>query len=167
MTTNQDEPVERQLRVRVPAATAYSYWVDPAKMMQWQGMEAELDPRPGGVYRVNVTGRDVTCGEFVEVTPNQRLVFTWGFDRAGHPIPAASTRVEVEFVEQGDVTVVKVRHSGIAKAEQLNTAYGWQHYLTRLGLVVAGRDPGPDPWLSPPPPPQAPAPPTPEPAPGG
>ncbi len=160
MTTNQEEEeaVERQVRIRVPAATVYEYWTDPEKMVLWQGMEATLEPRPGGIYRVNVTGRDITLGEFLEVAPGERLVFTWGFDREGHPIPAGSTRVEIDFLVQGDLTVVRVRHHGIAKAERLNTAYGWQHYLTRLGLVTAGRDPGPDPWMAPPKPVVAPEP---------
>lgn len=165
MTTNQEEEaVERQLRIRVPREAAYALWTDPDKMVQWQGIEARLDPRPGGEYWVNVTGKDITVGEFVEVVPNERLVFTWGFDRPGHPIPARSTRVEVDLLPNGDVTVVRIRHHGINKAEQLNTAYGWQHYLTRMGLVAAGRDPGPDSWAEPPPPP--PAPPAPEPGQG-
>ncbi len=155
MTTEQpQEHVERLLRVRVPPETVYTYWVEPDRLLQWQGVEAELDPKPGGIYRVNVTGRDITVGEFVEVDPGKRLVFTWGFERPGHPVPAGSTRVEVDFLLTGDITVVRVRHFGISKQEQLNTAYGWQGYLTRLGLVVAGRDPGPDPMVSPPPPPQ-------------
>lgn len=160
MTTEQhqaqEEAIERSLRVRVPPETVFAYWVEPDKFLKWQGVEAELDPRPGGIYRVNVTGRDITRGEFLEVEPGKRLVFTWGFERPGHPVPAGSTRVEVDFVPNGDVTIVRVRHYGIAKREQLNTAYGWQGYLTRLGLVVAGRDPGPDPMVSVAPPPQAP-----------
>jgi hypothetical protein len=29
-------------------------------------------------------------------------------------------------------------------------AHGWDHYTQRLVLAAAGRDPGPDPWATPP-----------------
>ena len=85
----------------MPAEVAYSYWTDPEKMLQWQGIEADIVPEVGGIYRINVTGKDITVGEFLEVEPNQRFVITWGFEREGHPIPAGSTRVEVLFEAKG------------------------------------------------------------------
>ena len=45
-------------------------------MVQWKGVDAALDPRPGGLYRVNVTCRETAIGEYVEVTPYSRIVFT-------------------------------------------------------------------------------------------
>jgi predicted enzyme related to lactoylglutathione lyase len=34
-----------------------------------------------------VTGEDVARGEYVEVLPNERVVFTWGWEADGHPVP--------------------------------------------------------------------------------
>ena len=38
------------------------------KMVQWMGIEATLDPRPGGACRIDVNGA-VMLGEFVQVDP--------------------------------------------------------------------------------------------------
>ena len=46
----------------------------------WMGVAALLDPRPGGTFRVDANGRDVVIGEYVEVEPPHRVVFTWGFE---------------------------------------------------------------------------------------
>lgn len=46
---------------------------------QGQGVKAELDPRPGGVYRVWMDADTVARGEYVEVESPRRVVFTWGW----------------------------------------------------------------------------------------
>ena len=63
--------------------------------LQWEGTEAEIDARPGGVYRVLVAGEHVGLGEYVEVVPNERVVFTFGWDMPGNPIRPGSTQVEI------------------------------------------------------------------------
>ncbi len=70
--------VEREVRIAASPEVIYEFFIDPAKMIQWKGTDAALDPRPGGIYRVNVTGRDIARGEYVELVPYSRVVFTWG-----------------------------------------------------------------------------------------
>lgn len=141
------EILERQIRVRASSAVIFPYFIDPGKMMEWQGIAVELDPKPGGVYWVNVTGRDIIRGEFVSIEPDRRIVLKWGWETPGHPIKPSSTDVEVTLTEEGETTRVLVRHAGIPQEHRLQMGVGWQHYLTRLALVASGRDPGPDPWV--------------------
>ena len=77
----------------------FGFFTDPAKMVQWKGTEAMLDPRPGGTYRVNVTGREIARGEYLEITPYTRIVFTWGWEEG--PITPGSTTVEVRLIPDG------------------------------------------------------------------
>ncbi|MEK7214102.1 MAG: SRPBCC family protein [Chloroflexota bacterium] len=149
MPPTEPDVIERQIRIRAGRDLVFSYFTDPVKMTAWQGITAELDPKPGGTYRINVTGRDIVRGEFTAVEPPERIAMTWGWETQGHPIKPGSTQVEITFTEEGETTRVKIRQTGVAAPERLNTAYGWQHYLTRLGLVASGRDPGPDPWADP------------------
>ena len=142
------DAIERRVRVRAPVEHVFAHFTDPDLMKQWQGVLVELDPQPGGKYWVNVTGRDILSGEFREILPNQRIVLAWGWETPGHPIRPGSTTAEITFSHESGVTTVLVRHTGVPKADHLNTASGWQHYLTRLGMVASGRDPGPDPWVS-------------------
>src|SRR5204863_6169331 len=44
--------VEHELRVAARPETVFAYFTDPAKMVQWMGAEATLDPRPGGICRI-------------------------------------------------------------------------------------------------------------------
>jgi uncharacterized protein YndB with AHSA1/START domain len=90
--------VER--RVSMPPEKVFTYFTDADKWRVWQGTEAEIDLVPGGVWRVNVTGDGFASGRVVEVVPNERVVFTWGWEH-GPPAPPGSTTVAIELIPEG------------------------------------------------------------------
>ncbi|MBM3945100.1 MAG: transcriptional regulator [SAR202 cluster bacterium] len=142
-----EEVVQCEVRVKAKPETIFPFFIDPKKMVKWKGIEAVLDPRPGGVYSVNVTGRDKALGKYVEVTPFRRVVITWGWEGEGHPIPPGSTTVEITLHPEGDTTLVRLRHTGLTKAAQEQHEAGWVHYLGRLTTAAEGRNAGPDPMV--------------------
>lgn len=127
--------------------SSLSFFTDPDRMIQWKGIEATLDARPGGVYRVNINGRDVARGEYLEVTPHSRIVFTWGWPQS--QLPPGSSTVEVALIPDGDGTIVRLRHLGLPADQRETHALGWEHFLDRLSLAAEGRSPGRDPWATP------------------
>ncbi len=147
MTQSDSNAVERQVRIAARQETIFPFFTDPKKMVQWKGVEAELDPRPGGIYRCNVTGRDIARGEYVEIVPNEKVVFTWGWEAEGNPVPPGSSKVEITLIPDGDGTIVRLRHYDLPASEQAGHTEGWEHYLARLAIAGEGRDPGPDPWI--------------------
>jgi len=134
----------REVVIVASPATIFPFLVDPTQHVRWMGTEAELDPRVGGSYRVLVGGRHPSAGEFLEVVPNERVVFTFGWDEPDHPIPARSTRIEITLIPDGDKTRVRLVHSGLPDDAVSDHTGGWDHYLERLASVVSGEDPGPD-----------------------
>ncbi|MGH2663595.1 MAG: SRPBCC family protein [Actinomycetota bacterium] len=72
--------METEIRIPTCPEIAFSFFVDPEKYPSWQGVRAELDPQPGGIYRVEMETGDVARGEYLEVDPPRRLVFTWGWE---------------------------------------------------------------------------------------
>lgn len=140
---------ERELRIDAQAETVFAAFTDPARMQQWMGRSAELDPRPGGLFRVDVNGNDIARGEYVEVVPHTRIVFTWGWESPGHPLPPGASRVEITLTPDGEGTLLRMVHSGFPNAELAGRhSEGWDHYLGRLAEAAAGRDPGPDAWAA-------------------
>ena len=145
MTSTHSDVVEREVRIAARPETIFLFFVEPEKMMRWKGISAELDPRPGGIYRVDVTGRDIARGEYVEVTPHSRVVFTWGWEGENHPVPPGSSTVEITLTPDGDGTIVRLRHFDLPTEAQELHGQGWDHYMERLAIAGAGGDPGPDP----------------------
>ncbi|MEA2346611.1 MAG: hypothetical protein QOG62_398, partial [Thermoleophilaceae bacterium] len=83
-------------------------------------------------------------GEFVEVDPPRRVVFSWGWEDEGASIRPGETTVEITLEEDGDGTLVRLVHSGLPEAVAAGHATGWHHYMPRLAKVAVGIDPGPD-----------------------
>jgi uncharacterized protein YndB with AHSA1/START domain len=124
--------------------TIWPFLVDPARHVEWLGTVADIDPRPGGHYRVLVGGQHQSVGEYVEVVPYERVVFTFGWEQEGNPITPGSSTVEISLQREGDKTRVRLTHSGIPADAVSDHTGGWDHYLDRLATRVTGGDPGPD-----------------------
>jgi uncharacterized protein YndB with AHSA1/START domain len=138
--------VRRETRIPAPPAAVFALMTDPENILRWMGTEAQVEPQPGGLYLVNVTGARFARGSFREVVPVHRLAYSFGWD-GSEVVPPGSSLVEIDLIEQPDGTLLRLTHSGLPNAEQCaGHAEGWAHYLDRLAEVAAGREVGPDPW---------------------
>ena len=144
-----DSPVTREIFIEATPEETFPYLVEDAKYLLWMGVSADLDARPGGTFRVSPNGRDVIVGKFLEVIPPKRVVFTWGFDEPGHPMPPGSTRVEIDLIPHGSGTLLRLVHRGLPPSAAERHADGWRHYLARMKVAAEGGAPGADPYAAP------------------
>ncbi len=70
----------------------YRYLVERELTARWWATSRGTS-RTGGVYRVKVRG-DLVRGEFVEVEPGRRVVYTWGWEGADQVHAPGTTTVE-------------------------------------------------------------------------
>ena len=142
--------VERELEIAAGPETVWELLTDPHEATRWMGQAATFDLRPGGIYRVEVIPGHVARGEFVEIDPPHRLVYTWGWEESsGSPVGPGSTTVEFDLVESDGGTLLRFRHRDLPSREAADShAHGWDHYFDRLAGAAAGRDPGVDPWIA-------------------
>lgn len=131
-----DGVVETEVRIRARPETIYPFWTSADRMRSWMGRDVRLDARPGGEVRIDYNGSDVVSGSFVELDPPRRLVFTWGWEATGDATPPGSSTVEVTLVPDGDETVVRVRHSGLAAEAVEGHAIGWEQFLPALATIA-------------------------------
>jgi uncharacterized protein YndB with AHSA1/START domain len=118
--------------------------------MRWMGTMASLDARPGGEYRVEVVPGSVAAGEFVEVDPPRRLVWTFGWAEGDSSVAPGSSTIEVVLEPEGHGTLLRFSHVGLPdEAAVARHAHGWDKYLARLEIAARGDDPGRDPSLDP------------------
>jgi len=74
---SEDGVLEVSVHIAAARETVFPYFVDPARYVRWMGNSAVLEPVPGGAYRVSMRDGVRVEGEFVEVDPPHRVVFTW------------------------------------------------------------------------------------------
>src|SRR4051812_3227853 len=134
----------REIVIDATPETIWPFLTEADKHVEWVGTVAEIDPRPGGIYRVLVGGQHQSAGEVVEVVPNQKVVFTFGWEEKDHPIPPGSTTVEITLHSEGDKTRVRLVHRGLPADAVEDHGEGWAHSLERLAVTATGGDAGPD-----------------------
>ncbi len=141
MSETREIVVERH--VAAPPEKVFAYFTDAEKWMAWQGTEAQLELRPGGIWRVNVTGEGFASGRVVEVVENQRVVFTWGWEH-GPPVAPGSTTVVIELYPDAEGTTIRLTHRDLPDDQRDIHRQGWEHYVARLAAVADGQEPGPN-----------------------
>lgn len=143
------EPIVKEIYIEASPETIFEFLTNQEKFLRWMGVRAELDARPGGVFRVDPNGRDIIRGTYLEVAPPSRVVFTWGWEEKGHRVPAGSTRVEIELKRAGNGTWLRLTHRDLEGEARDAHGEGWAHYLLRIKTVCEGGNPGSDPLADP------------------
>lgn len=112
LPTPIDSPLEQRELVLVretgvPAERLYAGWTQPELLVQWftpkpwTTVACEIDLRPGGACKTTMRspeGQDFpNVGVYLEVVPNEKLVFTDGYLPGWEPNPNAFFTAVVTF----------------------------------------------------------------------
>lgn len=137
--------------LRAPPERVYRAFLDPDAMSKWlppngfTGKVHHLDARVGGTYRMTFTnfssGHGHSFGgQYVELTPNERIRYTDRFDDPnlkGEMLTTISLR-KVIFGTELDIV-----QEGLPAVMPLEACYlGWQESLTLLAKLVEAEIPG-------------------------
>ena len=105
----------------------YQLLLDAKKFAACSGLPAEIDPKPGGWFKLfsgQIEGRNV------ELVPNQRIVQAWR--PASWPAGVYSI-ARFELVPRGTGTRIVFDHVGFTEDKQEHLASGWEeHYWAPL-----------------------------------
>lgn len=115
----------------------FAAWLDPASMARWLSpfgdAVATVDPRVGGAFRVVMRGpgREVEhTGEYREIDPPHRLVFTWLSPFTGSV--SSLVTVELRPDSSGQRTELTLIHERLPAGQVDNHRHGWVVILTHL-----------------------------------
>lgn len=122
------------MHIDAPPEIVFDCFCDPAALVTWMGDWADVDPRPGGVFAVDIDDMAVR-GRFEVVESPTRLVFTWGF--AGSDVLPGASTVEVTLSAQGGGTELTLVHRELPESELSRHAIGWNQNLPNLARVAA------------------------------
>lgn len=146
--TPDHDVVVAQSHIAAPPERVFQAITDPRQMVQWWGDKnmyrtttCEADVRVNGTWKSRgamANGESFEVGgEYLEVDPPRRLVYTWRATWMG----ALITTVEWQLEPHDGGTLVKIQHSGFAGDAQAAKSHGegWQLVLGWMqSFVVKG-----------------------------
>ncbi|HVO33771.1 MAG TPA: SRPBCC family protein [Elusimicrobiota bacterium] len=123
----------------------YRAFLDADAMAKWlpphgfTGKVHELDPKVGGAHRMSftnfTTGRGHSFGgKYLELAPNERLVYT---DRFDDPRLPGEMKVTVMIKKVSCGTELRITQEGVPDPIPAEACYlGWQESLAQLARLV-------------------------------
>ncbi len=139
--------------LNAPREVIYTCWTTPEHLMQWfvprphKVTACKLDVRPGGACNTTfeVDGnRMENNGVYLEVVPNEKLVFTDAYTEGWKPAPEPFMTAIVTF---DDIGGGRTRYTAIARHRNVDTAKshrdmefhdGWGTVATQLEDYARG-----------------------------
>jgi uncharacterized protein YndB with AHSA1/START domain len=156
--TSDQSTVLAEIFIAAPPERVFQAITDPAQLSQWWGRsnlyrvtEGSVDLRVGGKWTSGGVGADGTKftveGEYLEVDPPRRLVYTWTSSYMGDLETTVHWELEPQAVhglhpsgpkKAGLGTLVKLRHEGFASAPQqaISHGEGWKLVFGWLAAYV-------------------------------
>jgi uncharacterized protein YndB with AHSA1/START domain len=142
MKTEEKTRLEIRRVFNAPRERVYAAWTDPAQLREWFGLERvrtrniSVDPRVGGEFRWDLTdpdGEEMTAfGEYRELIPNKKIVFTWKWDD-DEAWENHNSTVTIELSDRDGGTELRLIHEQLPSEESRDRHNeGWNSLLDRL-----------------------------------
>lgn len=158
-TPSTSTPTDRDLVltriINAPRAKIYQAWTDAELLKQWFAPKpwstpvAQLDVRVGGANLIVMRSPDGTefpsRGVYLEVVPNERLVFTDAYTSAWEPSEKPFMTVVLTFEDAGPGKTkytARARHWTVADREaheKMGFHTGWSQCADQLEAVINQR----------------------------
>jgi uncharacterized protein YndB with AHSA1/START domain len=143
---NESLKVEISKDFQVPVERLYKAWNDPEQLKQWwKPMGNQLDEvtndlkQGGGVLYVFSNGDIVISGEYQEVKPNEKLVYSWDWKLKEDMLRNASYKLTVEFRGSGHGSRLHILQENFENEESMQPhREGWDKGLADLQNFLEG-----------------------------
>lgn len=120
-------------------STVFRFFKDSRRFAEWWGEGSQIEGRPGGALAIRYPDGTMASGTIQEIVEGERIVFSYGYDAPGKPIPPGGSRVIVTLHEHPEGTLLKLRHELADAATRDEHVQGWKYQLA-LFANAAARD---------------------------
>jgi uncharacterized protein YndB with AHSA1/START domain len=135
--TPLEHALERSILICATRRTVFSYFTDSRRFADWWGEGSSIEARPGGAMHIRYPNGVAASGQVLEIVPDERVVFTFGYEDPGKPIPPGGSRVTVTLEDRPLGTLLTLRHELAAAAVRDQHVQGWRYQLAVFANVAA------------------------------
>jgi len=125
--------------LRSPVENVWKAWTDASFILKWfgsdpggTGVQAVLDPQPGGHFEItfaNADGGEHTCsGVYLNVEKFRKLSFSWTWKSE----PSVESFVAIVLTPENNFTKMEFEHAHVGTASMHNYLTGWKSTFEKL-----------------------------------
>ena len=131
-----EHKLDRTIVIEAPPDGVFRYFTDSARWASWWGAGSTIDARPGGRVEIRYPEGTVAQGEVLEVSPPDRIVFTYGYT-SGKPIGPGGSRVTIQLQADPAGTLLKLIHEFDEASVRDEHVQGWRYQMAVFANAVA------------------------------
>jgi uncharacterized protein YndB with AHSA1/START domain len=129
--------LERTIFIAADPETVFRFFTDSARFATWWGEGSRIEARPGGAVHIRYPNGVVASGAVVELEPERRIVFTYGYEGDGKPIAPGGSLVTITLEGQSRGTRLHLKHD-LATADVRDAhVQGWRYQMAVFANVAA------------------------------
>jgi len=137
---NESLKVEVEKEFQVPVEQLYSAWNDPEQLKQWWKpmgntlAEVNNDLKEGGTVRYVFNDETIVIsGQYEQVQPNKKLVYSWDWQLKEDALRNASYKLTIDFKEAGSGSSLHILQENFENEEVMQPhREGWEKGLADL-----------------------------------
>ena len=127
-------PFRGSFELPATSSTVFAHLTIAGLLTLWWPEGAETDPVPGGSYHFWWDGPGWHLrGNYLEVEPPERLVYTWKWDH--EELPPRRVAIALSVAGSG-TTRLDIEHDAGSEDELQGYAEGWEFFLSQLREVL-------------------------------
>jgi uncharacterized protein YndB with AHSA1/START domain len=135
--TPLEHALERSVLICATRRTVFRHFTDSKRFAAWWGEGSHIEARPGGALHIRHPNGVVASGQVLEIVPDERVVFTFGYDDPAKPIPPGGSRVTITLEDRPQGTLLTLRHELAAASVRDQHVQGWRYQLAVFANVAA------------------------------
>lgn len=124
-----DGEVSLEIQIEASVETVFAFLTEPELMQEWLTDMVDTDCRPGGKFRIKGMRGGLIEGAYLEIVPNQKVVFTWGGFMELKP---GESTVEFRITPHSGGTLLRLHHYGLPEPRIEPHRQGWGAALPKL-----------------------------------
>lgn len=119
----------KEIWINSPINKVFDCFTKSEAMLQWHGKEIELNPVPGGIYRVVFEDGTIILGEYKEVEQDKRVVYTAKYGNV-------ESVIEINFISEKGGTKIKLKQEFAPDQDTSAYSGGWDYFLGLLNDLL-------------------------------
>jgi uncharacterized protein YndB with AHSA1/START domain len=128
--------LDRTIVIAARRATVFRFFTDPVRWARWWGEGSSIVPEVGGAVAIRYPDGSRASGTVRELVADERLVFTFGYER-GTPIAPGGSLVTITLADHADGTRLTLQHDVADAAARDAHVQGWRYQLAVFARVAS------------------------------
>lgn len=140
----QEKSLSTEKEFTLPVERLYQAWTTPDDLKQWwkpsenKLTTVELDIKEGGKFKYEFEAKEgqtavIITGEYKEVKPNEKLVYSWNWDVPSDNIKKSDHQLTIQFQPSGEGSKISVTQENYENDESITPHQeGWEKALNDL-----------------------------------